>query len=136
MHQSVTRDFFWKLFSLLLAVGIWLTIHKLYEEPKASATGASSTVTYDNLPVLIVSRTLDVRDFRVAPSAVSVTVSGPAKLMGILQANQIHAIADVTDINSTREKKVRVDVTTPPGVTLVNVNPEKLAVIIPPDKKP
>ena len=51
MRDWVTKDLGWKLFSLFLAVGIWLTVHKIYEEPKA----ATGPVTFGNLPVLVVS---------------------------------------------------------------------------------
>jgi YbbR domain-containing protein len=139
MRDWVTKDFGWKLFSLLLALAIWLTVHKIYEEPRnASGSAAGSTVTFDNLPVLVVSSAADVRDFRVAPNTVSVKVGGPPEAMADLQANQIHAMVDLTDIPSTRDLRQRVDVSTPPGITLVSVDPPKVGVIVPPppDKKP
>jgi hypothetical protein len=78
MRDWVTNDFGWKLFSLFLAVAIWLTVHKIYEEPgAASGLVVGNTVTFGNLPVLVVSAASDVRDFRVAPATVAVKVSGP-----------------------------------------------------------
>ena len=139
MRNWVTKDFGWKLFSLFLALAIWLTVHKIYEEPKtASGLVVGDTVTFGNLPVLVVSTASDVRDFRVAPASVAVKVSGPHEVMTDLQANQIHAMVDLTDIPSTRDLRRRVDISTPPGVTLVSVDPPKVGVIVPPppDKKP
>ena len=139
MRDWVTKDLGWKLFSLFLAVAIWLTVHKIYEEPKtASGLAVGDTVTFGNLPVLVVSTASDVRDFRVAPATVAVKVSGPHEVMADLQANQIHAMVDLTDIQSARDLRQRVDVSTPLGVTLVSVDPPKVGVIVPPppDKKP
>jgi YbbR domain-containing protein len=139
MRDWATKDLSWKLFSLFLALAIWLTVHKIYEEPKtASGPVVGDTVTFGNLPVLVVSKASDVRDFRVAPATVAVKVRGPHETMADLQANQIHAIVDLTDIPSTRDSRLPVDVSTPPGVTLVSVDPPKVGVIVPPppNKKP
>jgi YbbR domain-containing protein len=139
MRDWVTNDLGWKLFSLFLAVAIWLTVHKIYEEPgAASGLVGGNTVTFGNLPVLVVSAASDVRDFRVAPATVAVKVSGPPEIMADLQANQIHAVVDLTDVQSARDLRRRVDVSTPPRVTLVSVDPPKVGVIVPPppDKKP
>ena len=139
MRNWVTKDFSWKLFSLFLALAIWLTVHKIYEEPgAASGLVVGNTVTFGNLPVLVVSAASDVRDFRVAPATVAVKVSGPPEVMADLQANQIHAMVDLTDVQSARDLRRRVDISTPPRVTLVSVDPPKVGVIVPPppDKKP
>jgi YbbR domain-containing protein len=140
MRDWLTKDFGWKLFSFFLALGIWLTVHQIYEEPKtAAAQIAGDKVTYGNLPVLVVSTAEDVRDFRVVPAAVSVTVSGSPEAMAVLQANQIRAVVDLTDIESGRESRRKVEVSTPPGVTLVSVEPSRVGVIVPqspaPEKK-
>ena len=138
MRDWVTNDFGWKLFSVFLAVAIWLTVHKIYEEPETASGPGGNTVTFGNLPVLVVSAASDVRDFRVAPVTVIVKVSGSPEAMASLQADQIHAVVDLTDIQSARDLRRRVEVSTPPGVTLVSVDPPKVGVIVPlpPDKKP
>jgi len=133
MRDWITKDIAWKLFSLFLAVAIWLTVHKIYEEPRNNFTGArSTTLTYDNLPVLPVSGTADVHDFRVVPATVKVTVVGPRDVMAKLQAGEIHAEADLTDIEAARDSYRDVQISTPPGVTLVSVDPASVTVIPPP----
>ena len=139
MRDWVTNDFGWKLFSLFLAVAIWLTVHKIYEEPgAASGLVVGNTVTFGNLPVLVVSTAADVHDFRVAPLTVKVTVSGSTEVMNKLQADQVHAVVNLTDIGLERDLHLPVDVSAPPGVTLVSVDPPSVCVIVPPppDKKP
>ena len=116
MRDWITNDFGWKLFSLFLAVAIWLTVHKIYEEPGAAfGPAAGDTVTFGNLPVRVVSAASDVRDFRAAPLTVKVTVSGPAEDMAKLQADQ-------------RSYQVLADINTRPRTTYVaevlNLNAE------------
>jgi hypothetical protein len=91
--------------------------------------------TFTNLPVLIVSAAADVRAFHVTPNAVTVTVSGQSEIMASLRAGQIHALVDLTDIEAARDLRRRVDVTTPTGVTLLNVEPAEVSVVIPAQRK-
>ena len=133
MRDLLIKDLGWKLFSLLMAVIIWLTVHGiLVESGTPSGHSLGSQVTYGDLPVFIVSSAADVHFYRVAPAVVSVTVSGPPEVMAVLQANQIRAVVDLTDIESAKDLKRRVDVYVPPGISLVKVDPPKVGVIIPP----
>ena len=134
------KDLGWKLFSLVLAVTIWLTVYKILGESAYStepAVGDKET-TYDDLPVLVVSTAADVREFHVKPDSVTVTVSGAPKIMAVLQADQIRAVVDLTGIESAKQLHRPVDVSLPLGVKLVSVNPPYVQVIVPPPagKKP
>src|SRR5271170_7920152 len=130
MRDWFTKDIGWKIFSVILALVIWLTVHKIYEEPGATTSRAREN-TYDDLPVLIVSESADVHDFRVAPATVSVTVSGSPEAMSTLQANEIRATVDLT---TGKELRRKVEISTPPNVTLVSVEPPRVSVILPPPK--
>jgi YbbR domain-containing protein len=130
MRNWIAKDFGWKMFSVFLALVVWLTVHKIYEEPGA-ATSQARENTYGDLPVLVVSEASDVHDFRVVPATVSVTVSGPPDAMAVLQADQIRATVDMT---AGKELRRKVEVSTPPNVTLVGVDPPKVSVITPPVK--
>jgi hypothetical protein len=135
MGDWITKDFWWKLFSLVLAVVIWLTVYKIREEPAVSVEVAGVPLTYGSLPVLVVSAASDVRDIRVLPGTVAVKVSGLAEVMAVLQANQIHPVVDLTGIAAARNLKRRVEVSTPPGVTLVSVEPAEVGVLFPPQSE-
>ena len=132
MRDWFTKDFGWKLFSVFLAVAIWLTVYKIREEPVIqTAPVAGNTLTYGNLPVQVVSSSSDVHDFHVTPSTVEVTVNGPAEVMAQLQANKVRAFVNVTGIESDLDLRRRVDISAPPGVTLVSVDPPEVTVTIP-----
>jgi YbbR domain-containing protein len=134
MRDLFFKDFGWKLFSLLLAAFIWFTVHKIIEPRAAVEPASNMTLTYDNLPALIVAAHADVRDYRLLQSTVSVTVSGPSDVIGKLQANQIHATVDLTDASTVNTAKQRVDVAVPSGVTVVSIRPETISVLAPPPK--
>jgi YbbR domain-containing protein len=134
MRDLLFKDFGWKLFSLLLAAFIWLTVHKIIEPRGVAESTSGMTLTYDNLPVLVVAAAADMRDYRLLQTTVSVTISGPAEVIGKLQANQIHATVDLTDTSTVATAKQRVDVAVPSGVTVISVRPESIGVIAPPPK--
>ena len=129
----LTEDFGWKIFSLVLAVAIWLTVHKILLESALPAENTGgSTLTYGNLPVLIVATAADVHLYRVAPESVKVTVTGSPEAIATLSANQIRATVDLTGIDSAKDLKRSVDISVPSGVTVVSVEPARVGIIVPP----
>ncbi len=135
MRDLLVKDLPWKLFSLFLALVLWLTVDRIYREAQTPEVPlAGSVVTFESLPVLIVSTASDVRFFRVIPSTVSVKVSGPPEIMAGLQASQVRPMVDLTEIGDVKDLNRRVDVSTPAGVTLISVTPAKVGVILPPKR--
>jgi len=133
LRAILTKDWGWKLFSVILAVFIWWTVHRILDGPKNAAVAATdSTLTYGNLPVSLVSASADVRNHRLLQPTVSVTVSGPPELIDKLQANQLHATVDLTNVNAVNSEKQRVEVSVPAGVTVISIKPETLGIIPPP----
>ena len=137
MRDLFLKDIGWKLFSLFLAAAIWFTVNRILHETVVPVHTSLNSVTYGNMPVFIVATASDVHLYRVIPNTVSVTVSGSPEAIAILQANQVRATVDLTDIEVAHDLKRRVDVSVPSGVELVGVQPENVNVIIPsaPTKK-
>jgi len=132
MRDLFIKDSGWKLFSLFLAVVIWLTVHRILEPETVSLAGRTSTLTYEDLPVAIVASAADVSLYRATPTAVKVTVSGPPEVMDQLQASQVRAVVDLTGIVTAGDLRPQVSIFAPPNVTLIRVDPPTVAVIPPP----
>ncbi len=129
MRNLFIKDWGWKLFSLFLAVTIWLTVHSILEPEAASLAGQNSKFTLEKT-VLIVSSTADVSFFRTSPAVVAVTVSGPPAVMDQLKGSQIRALVDLTN---SAPGMVQVSVLAPPEVTLIRIEPP-MVVVIPPKR--
>jgi YbbR domain-containing protein len=137
LRNIVTKDLGWKLFSLGLAVVIWLTISAVSKESSGHITNPLEDWelrTLSDMPVLVVSEAGDARQFKVSPDHVEVTVrASPDTPIEALE-KEVHVTVDLTDIESSRGLRKRVDVATPPNVTFVGVTPEDLYVVIPPQR--
>jgi len=131
------HDFWLKLFSLSLAVLIWLTVSfaiKKDVSPVASLTMDVTRRTFSGLPLILLSSAADVRDFKVTPKEVEVTVQGDKKILDKLEKKDIRVIVDLTGIESARDLRKRIDVSTPAGVTHVKVDPDEVGVSILPKR--
>lgn len=138
LRDLVFKDIWLKLFSLGLAVLIWVTVSFAIRKENEQQTGVFSYLPKKaiTLPVLVVSAAADVREFRVHPDAVTVTVRGEQDDLDKLQDRDVRVTVDLTDITATSGARMPVTVSTPPGVVLVNVSPRTVDVVVPPTKIP
>lgn len=129
LRNLLLEDFWLKLFSLALAVLIWFTV--TFVSQKEVRT---DTRVFFNLPVTVLSAAEDVRNFKVSPSEVQVTVQGDGETLQNLQSKDIRVMVDLTGVMAARELRKRVEVSAPAGVTHLRVAPEEVQVIFPPDR--
>ena len=133
-RELLFRDFLLKLFSLALAVLIWLVASISVQKQGSPASTLILTPqerTFSNLPVLVMSSAQDVRNIKVNPNHVEVMVRGEAKLVQSLQGSDIRAMVDLTGIETARDLKKRIEISTPAGISHVLVAPEYVEVIYP-----
>jgi YbbR domain-containing protein len=136
LRTLVLKDFLLKLFSLALAGLIWFTIRIAIDKDATPAgpltVGQPAQRTFPNLPVVVLSSAADVRSFKVTPKEADVTVQGEAKTLENLQSKDIHVLVDLTGIDTGRDLRKRIEVSTPSGITHVRVAPEEVRIVFPP----
>jgi YbbR domain-containing protein len=131
LRNLVLEDFWLKLFSLMLAVLLWITVTVASRKD----TGADQRVPPKMLlPVAILAAAEDVHSFRVSPGEVMVTLQGNPKTLQNLQTNDIRVFVDLTGVAAARDLRKRVEVSVPAGVTTLRVKPEEVQIIFPPDR--
>ena len=136
--QSINKDILWKLFSFALAGVIWGVVDRITstrQTPIENPLSPRVERTFTRLPVLVVSSAEDVRECKVNPDNVTVTIRGARENMDKVSALDIKVHVDLTDIAAARSLRKRVIVSTPPGVTFLSVEPAEVDVVIPPKKK-
>jgi YbbR domain-containing protein len=138
LREIITRDWLWKVLSLALAVAIWLMVNPLSQGPaKATANPLTGTETgsFTNLPVsVLMSSAADVREVKVEPDTVTVTVSGRPEMISAMTGEQILVILNLTGIEAARGLRKRVEVTVPAGVAFISVEPSQVNVTVQPKR--
>ena len=129
MPDWLTKDFHWKAFSLLMAVGIWLTVSR--ESPVPVQSGNSTKNPYLDIPVVAISANSNVHQAQIYPQNVTVTISGDPEAVNRLQRNQIHAFINLTGLSSAENLSQDVEVALPQGITLVAIDPPQVTVTLP-----
>ena len=133
LRNLVAQDFWLKLFSLLLATLTWLAVNFLLRESSPLAPLVPTDVrTFLNLPVTVMSSAEEVRDFKVSPNQVSVTVQGEARLMQSLQPKDVRVLVDLSGVRASGQLRRQIEVSTPPGISYVQVVPPQVDVLYPP----
>ena len=138
LRGLILQDFWLKLFSLVLAILIWFTVSFALRRDisLASLAGRQSEkpLTFSNIPVLVQAAAADLREFKVNPTEVTVTVRGPQRIIEKMKPDQVRAVVDLTGIESARGLHKRIEVSTPPDVTIIEISPVEVDVIVPPRK--
>jgi hypothetical protein len=147
LRNIFLRDFWLKLFSVVLAILIWMTVWLFAIRKDVSPAAALSNTSLEerifySIPVLVMSAAADVRDFKVSPGEVAIKVRGDAKKLLELekklrddpQAKDIRALVDLTGIESARGLRKKIVVTTPADITFEQADPDEVEIIVPPKR--
>ena|SRR5947207_2125279 len=131
LRHLIFHDFWLKLFSFVLAVLIWFTVHFASQKDISPLGPAAQERRFPNLPVMVMFAAEDVRTYKVKPSEVDVIIQGDPKILKDLQSRDIRVVVDLTGIEAAHLRK-RVEVSPPPGITHTRVTPQEVEVIIQP----
>ena len=136
LRHLVVDDFLLKLFSLALALLFWITVSFAIQQkeglPMPAIPSTTEVRTYFNIPVVVVSSSSDVRNYRVSPDQVAAKVQGDAPIIENLQGKDLRALVDLTGIRTAQNLPRPIEICAPPGVTLLSVSPHEVQVIPPP----
>lgn len=98
MRELLLNNFLWKLTAFLLAVLAWLGFQpkdkRLNLFPDLRTHYTRYLVSH---PVTISKPATDLREFKVTPSFVDITLSGDEKELGEIWAGELRATVDVGD---------------------------------------
>ncbi len=134
LRDSIRKDFWVKLVSLLAALVIWATIKISISNPMQPVeTRESSPLdarVLHKVPVAVLKAPGDARVFTLAPATVDVTVSAPFDVMRTLGPRDFEAFINLTDSKDSNGRFKPVNVRVPEGVALLNVEPREVIISV------
>jgi YbbR domain-containing protein len=133
------RDFFvtnrWqKLFSLVLATLIWLTVRSGIELAPLIEDLGHDARQFERLPITVLTSATDLGHYRVEPERVTVVLRGDRLLLEQVQAAQLEVYVNL--VEATGKLGTRpVHVYAPSGTEVVTVQPREVLVERLPDSR-
>jgi len=123
-RDAILQNFWLKLFSLVLATMIWFAIFGAQSNlrPDRPALG-TVTRKLEQVPITVMKSAADLRAFKVEPSAVEITVSGPLAKVQALTRQQVEVFINLTDMNDTVGPTKKILVHLPADIALLGVAP-------------
>jgi YbbR domain-containing protein len=130
-RNLVVKDFWLKLFSLALAILIWLTVRfsingETSTSPWLALLGRAADETVLTVPVRV--PTSGVQAFSVDPAEVQVTLRGDPKRLKSLRNEDIRAQVDLTGVETANGLLRPVEVVLPPGISYTHLSKEDVVV--------
>ena len=128
-RDAILQNFWLKLFSLVLATMIWFAIFGAQNNLRPDRL-ALGTVTrkFERVPITVMKSAADLRAFRVEPSVVDITVTGPLAKVQALTAQQVEVFINLTDMHDTVGLTKKILVHLPPGIVLRSVSPTEVSI--------
>ena len=128
-RDAILQNFWLKLFSLVLATMIWFAIFGAQTNLRPDRL-ALGTVTrkFERVPITVMKSAADLRAFRVEPSVVDITVTGPLAKVQALTAQQVEVFINLTDMHDTVGLTKKILVHLPPDIVLRGVSPTEVSI--------
>src|SRR6266849_6528989 len=104
-RDYILNNFWWKLFSLLLAALTWFTIQTVVERDQTLVQSPITTVStreFPSVPIHLMASSFNTNRFRMITTDVTVELSGSPDVLKGLEAKEITAFVDVTDIGDEK----------------------------------
>jgi YbbR domain-containing protein len=133
VRNLVIKDFWLKLFSLALAILIWLTVQfSISKEvsPLSALIGRTADETVLSVPVRVPPAASRV--ITVEPAQVQLTLRGDPKLLKRLRTEEVQALVDLAGIETADGLRRPVEIILPPGIAYTRVAPDEVEVRVSP----
>jgi hypothetical protein len=130
-RNLVVKDFWLKLFSLALAILIWLTVRfsingETSTSPLLALLGHAADETVVTVPVRV--PVSGAQTFKVDPTEIQVTLRGDPKILKSLRSEEIRAQVDLTGVETASGLLRPIEVVLPQGISYTHLSKDTVVV--------
>jgi YbbR domain-containing protein len=122
LPRFLSHNLSWKVIAVVSATLVWMAL----KSGTPSRQRPSSSRTFRQLPVLVLTSAGDRQVIHLDPGTVDVEVSGPPEVLPRLHARDLRPFVDLTSLKEPGPLRLRVSVHTPVGITLDKVRPAQV----------
>lgn len=130
MAQRLLHNFWLKIFSLGLAIMIWVTIHigitRDFSLTNPNLTHPSRQ--FVTLPISVITQPGDGRVYKITPKEVTATIDGEDPVLRRMSAKEIKVYVDLTDAKSAAATNAELRADAPRDVTVVGLVPSVVSI--------
>lgn len=129
VRNLVVNDFWLKLFSLVLAVLIWFTVHFSINKDVSPWTAVMGRTADEAVVTVPVNPPLmDGRAVSVIPQQVQVTLKGDPKELKELRIDDVHAQVNLADVELANGLRRPIEMILPQGIAYTHLVPPEVEV--------
>jgi YbbR domain-containing protein len=130
MLARLLHNFWLKLFSLVLATMIWMTIH-IGIKGDITLTNPNISHPYRTgikLPVSIITQPGDARVFKISPKEITANIVGEEPIIRRMTGKEIKIYVDLTDVKTKGMTNGELRADAPKDVTVLELNPAAVSI--------
>jgi hypothetical protein len=129
MRDWILNNFGWKITALVLAIAVRFALRPEDGQPLLPDSLRTTTRYMVAHPITLSKPATDLRQFKVTPENVDITLSGEAKVLKELDDREVRATVDIRDLEPGSDT-VQIHVFVPPegGIKLKKIYPDRVHV--------
>jgi YbbR domain-containing protein len=131
LQDLILRNFWLKFFSVALATVIWLSIHYgIQNEPAMGGAAINHLLAqeYLRVPVSVVTKPGDTRQFQIVPNEVVVIAMGEETVLRAAANKDFKVSVDLTDFHSKDPTPMLLQSEAPADLTIEEITPTTVTV--------
>ena len=125
IRTYIIHNFWWKLFSLLLATFTWMTIQASFQQHQSMIDAPIDTTskrTFSAVPISILSSVYNTNRYKIDPVVVEVEVTGTEDALAKLNPRDVRVFVDAGVVGDVKLFRKQLQTQVPQGLSVTSLS--------------